>query len=92
MKIMIDPGPPINVIPGEAPVYKNGVDEAEWKCKGDCDFTVVFERGSPFEGTEFGNNRRNSGLVRRDVKEGDTFKYNVTVGNETLDPIIIVKG
>lgn len=88
--VMIHPGPPITVTPPKQPVKKNKVDEVVWHCAGNCSFSVDFPpNNSPFNDYHFDQGKSNSGPVKDGAKLGE-YKYNVTVGSDTLDPHIIV--
>ncbi len=89
-KIAIHPGPPITVTPPKQPVKKNNIDEVEWHCATNCDFSVDFDpNDSPFAGCHFDRTNNHSGPVKEDAGFRE-YKYNVRVGSDTLDPHIIV--
>lgn len=83
------PGSPLTVTPDKQPLNKNSPDVVEWNCAPDCNFSVDFEDGSPFDGSHFNNGSNKSGRVRGDA-ELRPYKYTVKVGSDTLDPQIIV--
>ena len=85
VKITIDPSGNIKVVPDTFHVSKKDNEEVVWTC--DVPFEVDFVQ-SPFTDSQFTDQLRFSGLVRRSVLHSDTkrYKYTVTIGAYSLDP------
>ncbi len=52
-------------------------------------FSVTFPNGSPFSQSTFNNANNNSGTITSTAS--GTYKYNVTVNGQVLDPQVIVR-
>ncbi len=90
MTILINPGSPITVTPDPCSVSKDDGSEVEWKNNTGGDFDVDFQGKGPFQAKHFDKNQNRSGKVRSDASLG-RYKYTVTIGGQSLDPIIIVQ-
>jgi hypothetical protein len=60
-----------------------------WLADGDFDFTICFERDSPFAGRHFHKHSNGSGRPR----PGSTgrYKYCIEVDGKVLDPDVIIR-
>ena len=83
--ITIDGNGNIKVTPSTFHVSKKDNEEVVWTCA--VPFEVDFVQ-SPFTDSQFTNQVRFSGLVRRNVlpSPNKRYKYTVTIGAYSLDP------
>ena len=88
----------INYMPGMGPTVAKdpiiidrtqGGDnlEIEWLCSQA--FSVSFPNGSPFQQQNFNNANNYSGAITANAS--GTYKYNVEVNGQVLDPQVIVR-
>lgn len=61
--------------------------EIEWLCQQT--FSVSFPNGSPFQQQSFNNRSSYSGAITANAS--GTYKYNVEVNGQILDPQVIVR-
>lgn len=88
--ITVDKSPKVSRDPVEISASKG--EQVSWECPDSkSGFTVNFPQGSPFASSSFDQNRPFSGPVKQGA-ELKTYKYNVTVDGNTLDPGLTVKG
>jgi hypothetical protein len=79
----------ISVEPKSIIVNKDKGEHVKWTADGDFDFSICFERDTPFQSRHF---HRGSSLSGIPVAHATgRYKYCVEVDGQTLDPQIIVQ-
>jgi len=88
-------GGQIEVNPYGADISIGKNDSVNWKCTAaGKDWVVCFGQESPFMERHFFKGRKDSGLVKEELKgltEDKYYKYTIEVGDLRMDPGIIVR-